>query len=63
MAVIDVILEGKLLASYPVALGWINAAPSERGQYIQEARRCALEDGLLTEENSGEAEFLVRDTG
>ena len=62
---VEVILSGNLLQSYPILhrgfeVGSAHHAATDR-DFIEAARRCAIEDDILSVESAEEAHFIVRD--
>jgi hypothetical protein len=57
--IVDVVLEGRVVATYPFDNGMV----SERTPLdfiAREAKQCAIEDGYLTPEKAGMASIAVR---
>lgn len=53
---IQEIITGKIMATYPINLGGQNYTPSEQ-EYFNEAWRCAIEDGLVTNQPKDKYSF------
>ena len=58
---VHVTFEGRLLASYPVHLGdgYAGGPRTTRADFIAEAKRCLLEDGLLSPEQIEAATYQL----
>jgi hypothetical protein len=60
MPSVDVILDRKLLFTYPINLRSLNGPAPAKRDYIASAKQCALEDGLVKPEDMDKAVFRVR---
>ncbi len=60
MAEVDVIFERKVLFTYSINLAIMNGPQPAESEYVQDAKRCAVEDGLLTAGQVDKAEFRIR---
>jgi hypothetical protein len=57
--IVDVVLEGKVVATYPFDDGTLNE--SRLPEFIaREAKECAIEDGHLPPEKAGKARIAIR---